>query len=353
MFVAVPTLVAAIYFGLVAADRYVAQARLVVNAENEATGAALSGLIGGLTGGGQASSQGQLLVTFVQSHALLAELEKQTDVAAIYRHSDADWLSRLAESAKFEDRYEYLSEMVSIEWDGHSRVVNISVQAFSPDDAKRLLDTIVQISERQLNAISLRQQADSMRFAREELARAEGRLSKARMALAQFRRDNQEIDPAGTAAQVSTLMASISSRITMARAELAEKSAYLRSDSPQVQGLVAEIRQLEALRQNERTGLVGPQRDALAEKVSRYEELLIEEEFAREAYKAAMIFFERAQSEAMRQQSYVIDFAPAVRPEIATEPRRLEQVLVVLLGSLIALALGNLIFASIREQAKL
>jgi capsular polysaccharide transport system permease protein len=352
--VGLPTLIASIYYGLIASDRYVSSAQVVVSAEGEGANSVLSSLlsgIGGMGGGADVASQGQVLAALIQSSEMLSRVEAVVDFKAMYARSKADFFSSLKPDAKFEDRLKYFNSMVSVDWDGHSRIVSIDVRAFTPQDAKALLDAIISISEERLNDVEKRQQDDTMAFARAELTRAETHLTDVSTKVSDFRRQNGEIDPEGTAELSGQLIANLNAKIADDQTDLAKLLTYVKPDNSQIKGLRSQIEQLQKEVQHQevlRTGLI---KGALSDKVSQYESLLFDEDFAREAYKTALTFMESARANALEQHSYVIDFVSARTPEKSTEPHRMQSVLIVLVGSIILLAIGNLIVVSIREQA--
>jgi capsular polysaccharide transport system permease protein len=358
LFVLLPTLISAIYFGLIASSRYASETQAVVSAEQDAAGSILAGLVGGgigglLGGGGGNASQGQVLVAFVQSTEMLQELEDKIGFSKMYMGSDIDFLSRLPEDASFEDRFEYFKRRLSVEWDGQSQIVKIRVEVFNPDNAPKILKMITALSETKLNAMSIRQHKDMVSFAEAELGRAEGRLSKARLAVEDFRRNNADIDPIASAQAVGKLVSAIQEELATARGKKAESLAFMRPNSPQVLAAEARIASLENQTKSELSGLAGPEQNTLSDRVSKYESLLIEEEFSRTAYTSAMAFFEGARAKAIQSSSYVLDFVPPFLPQHPTEPRPLRNTVVVFLACLLLLGVGNLVVISIREQARI
>jgi len=78
-------------------------------------------------------------------------------------------------------------------------------------------------------------------------------------------------------------------------------------------------------------GLVGdaanPDDRAFADRVARYEELVVDREFAQNAYIAALASFEQAQVEARRQTRYL---APHIRPTLSQDPEYPQRALMAL-----------------------
>lgn len=354
--VVLPVILAALYWGAIASDRYVSETQLVVNAQGEGAGGLLQSLVGGAMmggGGGGIPSQGQVVVSYLKSRQMVAELEKEVGLSGMFRHDSTDFLSRLSADATIEDLHEYFLDRMFIEWDGQSRIITVRVQAYTAQDAQHILAAMVHLGERELNRLSHRQQQDTTSFAREELTRAETRLAEVRQQLSTFRKANRDIDPLGTAQAAGGRIASIQAQLTEARTKLADILTYARADSIDARGLQAQIRELERQAEREREAMAGGAQGTLSERVSAYESLLLEEEFARQAYVSATAFLDSARVSAVRQHSYVIDFVPPHLPEKATKPDRLLNILTVLVAALLILAVGNLVVAAVREQARL
>jgi capsular polysaccharide transport system permease protein len=283
---------------------------------------------------------------------MLQELEEKVGFSKLYMSPDIDFFSRLPTDAPFEDRYKYFQRRVSVQWDGQSQIVKISVEAFNPDDAQRILKTIISLSEAKLNGMAVREHEDLVNFAQSELTRAEQRLSKARLDVEDFRRNNSDIDPIATAQAVGNLISSIQQELASARGKKAESMAFMKPDSPQVLAAEARITELENQTKNALSNLAGPEKGTMADRVSKYESLLIEEEFARAAYTSAMAYFETARARAIQSSSYVLDFVPPFLPQYPTEPEPFRNTLVVFVACLLLLGVGNLVVISIREQAR-
>ncbi len=360
LFVVLPTLISAVYFTLIASSRYSSETQAIVSKESDNAGSLLQGLLGdtgivgllGGGGGGGGASQGQVLVAFIQSTEMLQELEQTISINKMYTRPEIDFFSRLAPDSPFEDRYEYFKRRISVEWDGQSQIVKIRAEAFTPQDAQTIVKTIVALSETKLNGMAVRQNKDMVTFAESEVQRAEARLSQARVTVEQFRRNNSDIDPVATAEAVGNLVSSIQQELASARGKKAESLAFMRPNSAQVLAAQARIAELENQTKNQLSNLAGPQQDTLSDRVTRYETLMIEEEFARRAYTSAMAFFETARAKTAQSNSYVLDFVPPFLPQDSTEPRPFRNTIVVLLACLLLLGVGNLVVISIREQAR-
>ena len=356
LFVLLPTIFGIVYFGFIASNRYVSSTTMVIQSGDMNQPSLLQGMLGGGMIGGAASgggAQGDILASYIQSTSILDQLEEMLSLQEMYRPAGVDTFSKLAADASKEDFLDFYRRHTTVEWDASTSLLSVKVEAFSPTDAKLILDTVVVLGEERLNSLKERKQRDRVAFAKEELKRAEERLQAARLAVADFRRDNGEIDPVRTAEATGGLLAQIQGQLTAERANLSTLLVSMRPDSPQVQSVKARIASLEAQAKQEKKSLAGSSGNVMSDLVSTFEELLIEEEFARATYTSALTFMETTRATAQQENSYVIDFVSANLPEESTKPERLLIIATIFVVSLLVLGIAKLIIAAIKEQAKL
>ena len=74
----------------------------------------------------------QLIAEYVQSHDMLAELQKRIDVKGHYSDDAVDILSRLKHDATQEEVREFFRDHVRIMRDSQSDVLTLTVRAFDP-----------------------------------------------------------------------------------------------------------------------------------------------------------------------------------------------------------------------------
>ena len=89
--VLLPTLIAAVYYGAIARDRYVSEARFVIRTASKP--ANLAGGLGALMqliGMSRSEDDAYAVRDFLTSRDALHELESRIDLRAIYRNRDAD-----------------------------------------------------------------------------------------------------------------------------------------------------------------------------------------------------------------------------------------------------------------------
>lgn len=348
--VVVPTVLALIYFGLIASPRYVSEARFIVRQPSQAqpTGLGLALQGAGMTG---LQTDAFAVHEYILSQDALRDLEQRHDLPAILGPRGADIFSRWPrpfQSNSAESLLRGYKRFVSVGYDSTTGISTLRVEAFRPRDAQGLAESLLVGGEGLVNRLNERAALDAVQSAERSRMEAQARLSEAQQRLTSFRNRERFIDPEVTAQEASRLIGQLTAQVATLRAERSQIAAEA-PQSPQLPSLNARIVALERQIASERTKLAG-QASSLAPRVSAYEDLQLERQFAdRQLVEAASALVE-AQEEARRQKLYLERVVNPSLPEEAIEPRRWTSILTVLISSLIIYALGWLLLAGLREH---
>lgn len=347
--IGLPTAGALAYYGLIASDVYISEAKFTVRGDQTAPVSAFELPLLGKGGGEDALVVRQ----YVLSHGIIAELDRRVGLREAYADEGIDYLQRLGAEASSEELTAYFEDMVEIDFDPDSRVTTLRVRAFTPDKAKQIADEVLRLGERLVNSLSERVTGDLLSFAYAQLARAEERVVTAQGAITAFRDRTEALDPAQEAGAILGIISSLETQLAQERAQLMELRSYLREDSARIAATKARIVALTDQIARERARLTGTNGQRLSRVVADYDGLHLELEFARNAYTSMLASLETARAEAQKQQKYLIPVVEPNLPDEALEPKRMLGILTVLLGSLITWGIGALIVAAVREHAEL
>lgn len=353
--VIVPSVLATLYFGLWASDRYVSNTLMTVRTSDSPIASAFSGLLGTL-GSQTGLVDGYVVEEYIQSHEIAAKLQNLVDLRSIYSAEEGDYWSRLDPDVSFEDFFAYYLSRIDVYFDSEANVVHLDVQAYRPEDAQRIAEAIVKLSDDMVNRISEQSRADAVKFAAEEVTLAENRLRENRLTLYRFREEHGELDPVRSAEAIGGIVSKLEEELARYKTELASLRSYMREDSAQIAGVKARIGAIEQQLKAERGRLTSSPDDpatTYSDLLADYERLLIEEEFARSAYTSAVSALEVARADAARKQAYLVAFVEPSLPDAASKPDRLLIVVSVLACGLLAYGLLMLIGAAIKEHARI
>lgn len=351
LFVLIPTALTAWYLYARAADQYASTVGFSVRTEE--AGSAIE-LLGGITAlSGSSSSDTDILYEFLQSQELVATLDAQLDLRAIWSRADPDTDPIFAYHAPgtIEDLVRYWGRMVRIYYDGGTGLLELRVLAFDPDDARLIAQAIFRESSAMINELSAIAREDSLSYSRDELEQARDRLAEARVAIAEWRNLNQTVDPTADTQGQMGLVTNLQAQLAEALIELDLLRETTRENDPRLAQAERLITVIESRIAAERAvlGTTGSGQ-AFADLVGEYERLVVDLEFAEQSYTASLSTFYVATNDAQRQSRYLAAHIRPTRAERAEYPDRLMLIGLTALFLVLAWSVMVLIAYSLRDR---
>jgi len=351
-----PTLLAVIYYGLIASDIYIAEAKysLRVNSETPVTGL-FESMLGGSSGMESASEDTNIVRDYIHSREMIVALEQTLNIREHYSSTETDFLSRFDKDESLEEFLEYYRDMVEIGTDSSTNISTLRVRAYDPVVAHQIAQTIIRLSEELVNTISNRIVEDSLQFARNEVDMAEARVRAASSALTRFRSETNSIDPGEETSAVLGIITELETQLAAARTQLIEAQAYMQTSSPQVQVLRGKVEALARQVLEERKRLSSNESESVnfTTLIDSYQPLVLEQELSTRQYASTLSSLEMARIEAQRKQRYLLPFVPPQIPDEAVEPRRLRSIITVFIGLCMIYAIGALVWAAIKDHMRI
>jgi capsular polysaccharide transport system permease protein len=352
LFVVLPTVVAAAYYLLIAADQYVAEFRFALRSAEPAR--ADAGTVWPASAAPlQSALDSYAVAQYIGSRAIIDDLGKTLDLRRTFSRPAADWLARLHLPATAEELVTYWQRQVDAFFDPTNGTIAVRVRAFTPVDALTLARAVLGSSERLVNDMSARARRDALRNSENDVAAAEQRLTAALARLRDYRDKEGLIDPHKAADANAALAGRLRDELVRAGTDLSTLKTFLREGAPAVKLLEARIATLKAQLsaiESEATVTAKTHDQALSRMMGSYEELESERHFAETAYQHALEALDRARLNADRQQVYIADFVPPSLPEEALYPRRWRSPGIVFLASFIVWGIGGLTLRSARDH---
>jgi capsular polysaccharide transport system permease protein len=351
LIVVVPTIIFAAYQYLIASDLYETTSEFLVKS-GESSQAPVGGFGDVLGIGVRTQSQTEILSVpdYLESHEVLAALQKRVNLVQIFRRPEADIFTRLSESNPDpETLLKYYRTKVEIRHDGDTGIMHISVRTYRPQDSFLIGQLLLALGERKINEMNQRSYDDAIKSARTQLNSAEDEAASIQREITNFRQSNQDVDPELSSAAQIKLVAEMNAQLSRARAQMGTMAGVISSDSPQYQALAAQIHSLET-EINSQTSKMGGKKEEISSSLGAYEELKVRQDFAAKNYTAAAANLQRSIEQARKQQLY---FIRVVDPNLAVRslyPKREKAVLTLFLFLTIAYGIGWLILAGVREH---
>lgn len=339
-FLAIPTTVALVYFGLIASDQYEAEARFAVRSGAMAGLDPITSLIG--VPAIQIIQDTQVVTDFIGSRALVDELETEIGFRKIYGRDDVDGWARLGPDKPVEKVVKFWRKMVGARIEMPGGIVELSVRAFRPEDAVAVAKAVVAASERLVNDMNDRARRDAVSFADQEMQLASARLAQARANLEVARNREGVLDASQAATSINTIISAVRTQQLQMKQQLeTQLNARISRDAPQMRDLRLRIeateRQVEQL-QRELTTNDSSGSPVLSASMTRLSALTLQSRVAETQYTASAASLERARMASLNKQIYLTSFVQPVAPEEARYPRRLWWCAVTFAGGLLAWA---------------
>lgn len=349
--VVIPTVLAVIYFGLIASDVFVSEARYVVRSPERQAASPLGLMLKG-AGFARAQDDSYTVQAFILSRDALKALDAELQIKQAYADSSIDLFSRFA-GLDWDDSYEnlhhYYQNKIAIQLDAASSITTLTVRAYNPELALAINRRLLELSEALVNKLNERGRQDMIRFAAGEVADAEIKAKAAALALARYRNEKGVIDPEKQSAIPLQQIAKLQDELIATKAQVLQLE-NLAKDNPQLPVLRLRAKMLESEILAETTRVAGGGDRSLAGKVAEYQRLQLEREFADKMLASAMSTLEEARNEAQRKQLYLERIVQPNKPDEAMEPRRARGILATLMLGLISYGVLTIIIAGIREH---
>lgn len=353
LFVVAPSAVVYTYLTERAANQYASTVGFVVR-QADSPSAPGGGLLGSLTSlGGSNSSDTDILYEFIKSQQIVESVDKSLNLRKLFNIPDNDPVFTLGDNASIEDLLWYWSWAVNVFYDPGTGLIELRVLAFTPQDARNIALEISKQSDALINELSAISREDTTRYARQELDKAVNRLRKTRQSLTTFRNSSQIVDPTADVQGRMGLLNYLQQQLadTMIEQDLLRDQA--RDDDPRLQQsrrrIVVIQDRIDEERQKIGLGDNGTG-EAVAELVGKYEGLIVDREFAEQAYIKALSNFDNAVAEANRTSRYLAEYIKPTTSQEAQYPQRYLIVLILALFLFLIWFILVMIYYSIKDR---
>jgi len=344
------SLLAAFYWGLIASDRYVSEAHIIIQKTDLAGGQSpdFSSLLG--SGGGNRADQ-LLLRDHLRSVDMLNKLDAKLDLRAHYSDWGHDPLSRMwFKDAPLEHFHRHFLSRISVEYDDYAGVVIIKSQAYDAETAQAITATMVSEGERHMNAMAHSLAQDQVAFLEKQVSEMGVRAIQARQVMLSFQNKKGMASPQNAAENLVGIINRLEGQLADLRTHRATLLGYLMPNSPNIIEVEQQIAAVEKQINQEQARLVSPGGMMLNSTVEEYQRLQMDAEFAQDIYKTALVALEQGRIEASRTLNKVTLLQTPTLPQYPLEPRRMYNIVVFILFTLMLAGIMHLLAAIIRDH---
>lgn len=352
--VAVPGLIAAVYYGFIASDQYLAETRLIVRTigiseqfdqSEDREGRAI-------IGGDSLNQDAYIVASYLKSPQLVTLLDKRLDLRSLFSSSDIDFISRLNDKATSEELYKFWTKQTYIDVDGPSGIITFGLRAFTPEEPVMISSVALKAAGEMIDALSERAKNDIVKRAESEVVKNLAEYQKTLETLRNYQNEVGILDPLSRARTVSSVIVSLIERKLEAEAALSTRKQSGVGNSSVSNQLEKLIKALDDQISIQRAALTttSDKNDQLSERLIEFSRLETQRLVAESIYEAAIRNLDTANSTALRRTTFLAVFSPAHVPQESQHPRRFSAWLVIFMGFLTLWVIVTLLLASVDDH---
>lgn len=346
-----PTLIAGIYYTLIASDVYISQSSFVVRTP-EKQGSSILGSVLKNTGFAKSQDDAYTVENYITSRDAMRLLNEKLNIKEKFSRHAVDLFSRfdgIYPDDSFEAFYLYYRKMVVVELNPASSIITLQTRAFDAKDAQAIDEYLLKLSEQLVNSLNERAQTEVVRSSQQVVDKAEEKAKAAALALGEYRNRVGVIDPERQSSIPLEQIAKLQDQLLALQSQILQIET-LSKNNPQLPVLRQRAILVQQAIKTATQGVAGSQKSSLASKAIEYQRLSLNNQFADRELVSAMSSLEQARTEVQRQQLFLERISQPSLPDEGTEPKRFRMVLAVLVFGLVLWGILTMLMAGIREH---
>ena len=346
---AIASLGAALYWGLIASDRYVSQAHVIIQRTDLAGSQAGALDFGSLLGGSSNRPDQMLLRDYLLSTDMLRKLDAKLGLRAHYSSPARDPLSRLwFQSDEWFHRH-YLAR-TRVEYDDYAGVLLIDAEGYEPQVAHAIASMLVDEGGRFMNEMVRSMAQEQVGFLELQVERMRERTMRARRAVLAFQNKHGLLSPQATAESMAAVINQLEAKRTDLQTRRNALLGYLSPSAPAVIDVDLQIDAVEKQLARERPRLASNRGRTLNAAIEEFQRLQMLAEFESDVYKTGLASLEKGRLEAARTLKSVSALQSPTRPQYPLQPRRLYNSFVFALAAFLLAGVLHLLAAIVRDH---
>ncbi len=338
------------YWMVIASDRYVSDARIILQKTDQlSVNSDMSAILSG--SGGPNRSDQLLLREYLLSVDMLKKLDAAFGLRAHYSDSKWDLISRMwFKNPPMERFYRYWLSRVNVSYDDYSGVLVVNVQAYEPETALEIMIMMIKEGEAHMNKIAHELAQVQVQFLESQVTHAHDRLLNASHALIEFQNRQGLVSPEEQVNSLSNLITKLEAQKTEIQTQLDALPSSLDSNHPTILMLKKSLNSVEQQITKKRDDLTSPARKTLNYTVEEFQRLEMELGFVKDVYKTALSGLEKGRTEASRTLKKVSVFQSPTMPDFPLAPKRLYNTLVFIMVATILAGVVKMMESIIRDH---
>lgn len=332
-FVALPTLIAAYYFFVIATPLYATNTEFVIQKAEGSGGGAnpLAGMFGGTSFG---TVQESIAVqSYLESREAMLRLDEELGFRPHFSSRDIDPLIRLDAEATDESMFDVYRRNLQIGYDPTEGLIRMEIRAADPETSQAFSEALIAYAEERVDQMSQRVREDQMSGARDSFESAEEQLRAAQQRVLDLQEQRGVLSTDVELQEVFSRISNLELQLQEERLRLSELQSVARPNETRVRVAEENIVRLEDTIATLRGGLVTADGDEVS--LARISSELVVAQADMETRQLilaqALQQMETARITANSQSLYLSVSVFPVAPDAAAYPKALENTLLTLL----------------------
>ena len=320
----IPLLMSLIYYTMVASPGYVSEVRFVLRSSAPM-----------LSRDRYASSTVEpkakivqdtaVLLNYLDSPALIEDVSKTISLERYFGRDEIDYFSRLKPEANQDKTLKYWRKHYSASVNPKSGIVELQVTAYTPQEAKDLLQLVLKLSEAQVNKLSSGMWNDLLVTTQHDVENATQNVSDLRGRLRDIQNTTGVFDIDMSAERFSSVLTGVETTIADLRSRKAALAETVGANAPQVSEIDRRLQGLETQSKELQAKTAGVGKDSLAAYSTAFENVKLDLRLGEERLQSAITDLEKVRLVSSLQLVYVDNFTNPTLPDDAAYPRTLLQ----------------------------
>jgi capsular polysaccharide transport system permease protein len=265
-----------------------------------------------------------VLLNYLESPAIIQDLQKTVDLQKMFGRDDIDILSRLSSDTSQDDLLKYWKRHYSASVNPKSGIVELRVIAFTPNEANDLVTLIMKLAEQQVNRLNSGMWDSLLASTQRDVDSATKEVADLRARFRDVQNQTGVYDLDLSAQSIMTILTEVEGRIAELKSRRSALSRTVKEGAPQLSDL---DRQLVALEEQsadlkaKTAGKADGTTSNLAQYSSEFDQLKLSLTMAESKLTAAIRDVEKAKLVSSLQLVYVDNFTDPSMPDTSTYPR--------------------------------
>ena len=350
VFVFLPSLLAGIYFYLIATPMYAAKTQFVIQQAEAPGAAAMGGLFSSTP---MATAQDSIAVQgYLQSQVAMQRLEADNGFRAHFSAPAIDVIQRLPPNATETAVYKLYKKIVRIAYDPSEGVVKMEISAADPQKAVEFSQALIGYAEGQVDQMTQRLREDQMKGARDSYEDAERKYQEANIRVVQLQEKFKVLSSETEVALITNQIGGLETQLTQDQLSLAQMEANQNPNKARMEPLKRRIETLKSQISDLRSRLTEEGADGVSLAQVQSDLLVAQADAQTRQILLAQSLqaMETSRVAANRQTRYLSVAVAPVAPDEAAYPRAFENTMVTMLIFAGIYLMISMTVAILREQ---